>query len=103
MSEEDEMIAELVDVGALSLEGMDGEEAIYVMNPEIMKNYFPALYDVMMEEVNDALLGLYERGLVSIEYDENLSPLFTLTEEGEKVAEDIVRNGHLGYLGGEDG
>lgn len=96
MSEEDELIAELVDVGALEPHGMDGDEFIYTMNSEIMKSYFPDLYDAMMADVSEALMNLYERGLVDVEYDENLNPLFSITEDGRRIAENMLQDGSPG-------
>jgi hypothetical protein len=42
----------------------------------------------MMEELNNELLNLYELGMVTIEYDVNLSPSFKITEEGKKYLEE---------------
>lgn len=93
MNEEDainELIAELVDSGALSIDGMYNEEFTYKVNPEVMKVEFPEFYDLFMSDVEQTMLDLVDKGLAHVEYDENLRALFSLTEEGEKVAEQII-------------
>ena len=40
------------------------------------------------EELEEALIHLYELGLVDVQYDENLEATFTLTETGKKVVEE---------------
>ena len=98
MNEEDainELIAELVDSGALVIDGMFGEEFTYKVNVEKMKAEFPEFYDIYMQDVEQTMLDLVEQGLVSIEYDENLKALFSLTEEGHAVAEQIMLGNYL--------
>ena len=85
-----DLIAELVEVGALVPKGMFGEEFTYTINPEIMKAYYPELYDLYMQEVDDTLVELVKRDLLSVEYDETLKPHFKLTEAGEKVADQLM-------------
>jgi hypothetical protein len=53
-----------------------------------MYHIFPELYHAMMEELNNELLNLYELGMITIEYDVNLSPSFKITEEGKKYLEE---------------
>lgn len=40
------------------------------------------------DELEQALMRLYELGLVSVDYDENLEARFKLTPEGEKRLEE---------------
>lgn len=89
----DQNIEYLVEMGALVLYGMDGDEPIYTMVPEVMKVVNPALYDAFIEEMDEALLSLYEQGLVAVEYDENLKAIFTLTDEGKDLADKIISDG----------
>ena len=39
------------------------------------------------EELTEALLGLIDKGLVTVEYDENLTAVFSITEEGKLAVE----------------
>lgn len=84
-----EEIAHLVEAGALILYGMDKDEPVYHIVPEVMKQISPELYEIMMEELDDVLLSLYRDGLVEVEYDENLRPRFGLTEEGKRLANEV--------------
>lgn len=86
----DEIIAELVEVGALVPHGMFNGEFTYTIMPEILKAYNPELYDLYMEELDDTLIELVKKDFVSVEYDENLTPRFSLTETGKKVADQLM-------------
>ena len=79
----------LEDSGVLEWVGMttDGERT-FVFNFEKMYYIFPELYDAMMEELNNELLSLYELGMITIEYDSNLSPSFKITEQGKEYLEE---------------
>lgn len=86
--EVDEVIARLVDDGALTVSGMYGEEFTYNVNPDRMKEVFPEFYGLFMNEVNDTLLDLMDQGLVSVEYDENLKPWFSITDKGKEIVDE---------------
>lgn len=85
-----EMIGMLVESGAMVLNGVDKNgEVVYNMVPEVLKEVLPELYDVFMEEINSDLISLVEQGLVNVDYDENLNPMFSVSEEGEKVIKEL--------------
>lgn len=94
MSEEDEidlLINDLVDLGALVKNNVDESgEIFYNVNAERMKEIYPAFYDLFMEELDDVMVSLVEKGLVSVEYDENLKVFFSLSEEGEQYIKNLV-------------
>ena len=92
----DQEIQYLLDVGALTISGMDGEEPVYNMVPEVLKVVSPGLYDIMMQEVDNAVLSLYEKGLVSIEYNEDLKAIISITDDGIDMVEEMIKNGN-GY------
>jgi hypothetical protein len=52
-----------------------------------------------MEEVDETILSLYEKGLVDVEYDENLVARFSLTEKGEQVTDQLIM-GHIDEIDG---
>ena len=39
------------------------------------------------DELTEALMSLFEKGLVNVSYDENLEPKFEITEEGQLAME----------------
>ena len=82
MDEIDALIAELVDAGALLVDGMLLDEFTYKFDMKILKEKYPDIYDIVMEDIDDTMLELLDREYVSLEYDENLEAHFSLTEKG---------------------
>jgi len=97
MSEDEQVeqfIGELVEAGALEVDGMYHDELTYRVNLDVMEKVFPEFFKIHMEEVDETILSLYEKGLVDVEYDENLVARFSLTEKGEKVTDQLIM-GHI--------
>lgn len=80
----------LEDEGILEWVGMneDGDRT-FVFRFDIMSVKLPELYEVMMEDINQELLHLYELGMVEIEYDENLNVGFKITKEGREYLNNL--------------
>ena len=95
----DQVIAELVDAGALEIDGMYHDELTYRVNLSVMEEVFPEFFKIHMEEVDQTILSLYEKGLVDVEYDENLVARFSLTEKGEQVTDQLIM-GHIDEIDG---
>jgi hypothetical protein len=94
MNEEDRidsLIDDLVAMGALikNPEPVNGE-FVYNVNTKRMEEVFPSFNSLFMQEVEDSILSLFEQGLVTIEYDENLKAMYSLTEAGKSVVDAIV-------------
>jgi len=87
-------ISRLVDAGAIIIGGMNGEEPYYHMVPDILKVANPELYAAMMADIDETLIALFEDGLIDIQYDENLNVLVSLSEDGQRVAEEMMKDGH---------
>lgn len=94
----EDMIGMLVEAGAMKVHGMlENGEITYVMVPDVLKDVLPDLYDVLMDEINAALVELLDAGYINVEYDENLVPRFFPTEEGNNLIKDLQIGGdHLG-------
>lgn len=77
----DETINMLIETGAIELSGMnsDTNEPVYVFSPKI-KDIMPELYDEHLNEVNRNIMGLWEKGFVSIDLM-SPDPLVTLTDK----------------------
>jgi hypothetical protein len=72
-----EYIAYLVEEGGLILEGITDEgEPIYRHNMEVLKEIAPEYAANHMRELEDALLDLYEKGLVEIEISDEGEVLY---------------------------
>jgi hypothetical protein len=75
------------------------EELTYRVNLNVMEEVFPEFFKIHMEEVDETILSLYEKGLVDVEYDENLVARFSLTEKGEQVTDQLIM-GHIDEIDG---
>jgi hypothetical protein len=85
----DDLIDDLVSLGALIKSGVDEYgDPVYNINSERMKEVYPSFYDLFMEEVDEVMISLIEKGLVDVEYDEQLNAYFSITPEGKKVLEE---------------
>jgi len=81
-------LAYYMEIGAVTLEGMDENgELIYAIS-EDAETLAPELWQSHTEYVNRSLMELYEDGLVEIEYNENLEATIHLSPEGRKIAKE---------------
>lgn len=77
------MVGELEDQGVFEWVGMDEDgDRILAPNLDRMQQVVPDMYQMMMEEISEMLKHLYELGYVEVSYDENLEPLFKISNEG---------------------
>lgn len=79
----DEYLAQLLELGALELDVMENGDVMY-RTTALTETLAPEFYQAHLDEISDDLLSLYNKGLVSITYDENLEPLFGLTDLGQQ-------------------
>ena len=85
----DDILEYYLSMGVVKLEGMDESgEIIYSIDEELAKEYAPELWQSHVEYVDRSLMDLYEKGLVEIEYDENLEATIHLNEEGFRIAKE---------------
>jgi hypothetical protein len=84
--EENELFEYLLEVGALEIDGVASDgEIMFKINSEKMKEYCPDMLEIMREDLESSLLGLYEQGLVEMQYNENLEAIFNISPEGEEA------------------
>jgi len=82
-------IQHYIEIGAIRLAGYNEEgEAIFELNEAVTKELAPELWDAHMEYVDHNLVGLFEEGLMDIEYDENLEATMHFTKEGFEIAKE---------------
>ena len=91
MSEEEDQqdadrLAYYLEIGAVSLEGMDENGEMIFSISETAKDLAPELWQSHLEYVDKSIMELYEAGLVEVEYDENLEATFHISPEGQKLA-----------------
>lgn len=78
-----------LEIGAISLEGIDENgELIFAIN-DIAKEVAPELWEAHIKYVDESLVKLYEKGLMQVEYDENLEATLHLSPEGQKIAKEM--------------
>ena len=87
--DEDMEMSYYLEIGAISLEGMDENgEMIFAIN-EKAKEVAPELWQAHIQHVDESLLKLYEKGLMEVEYDENLEATLHLSPEGHRMAKEM--------------
>jgi hypothetical protein len=91
MEEETEKIIEyLVSQGAAEWDGMDQYgERMFKFNMPVLQEIMPELYKEIMEDIDSTMLDLFEKGLVDIEYDENLQAMFKVSEKAREMLSEM--------------
>jgi hypothetical protein len=87
---EDEMQLEhYLEIGAISLAGMDENGEIIYAIEDKAKEIAPELWEAHIRYVDESLMQLYEKGLLQVEYDENLEAMLHISPEGQKIAKEM--------------
>jgi hypothetical protein len=69
----------VIDTGALDLQG----NPIYKFDLKVLQEVRPDMYEVMIDELDKDLIELYRKGLIDIDYDDNLQATFQINEAGK--------------------
>jgi len=87
--QENDMLDYYVSIGAVEIAGIDeGGEFIYAITPSA-KELAPDLWEAHENHVNESLMSLYDMGLVSVSYNEDLEATIELTDDGKKKAKEL--------------
>ena len=76
-----------ISIGAIEPSGVDGEGEMCFLVTELAKEVAPELWNAHKEYVDDTLLELYQKDLISVEYNENLEATISLTDQAKKIIE----------------
>lgn len=76
-------------IGVVELVGMDENGEVVYEITELAETEAPELWEAHREYVDHALLDLYNRGLISIEYNEDLEAMINMTPEGYEAAKEL--------------
>lgn len=76
-------------IGVVELVGMDENGEIIYQITDKAEFEAPELWQAHQEFVDEALIDLYEQGLISIEYNENLEAMINLSPEGYEKAKEM--------------
>jgi hypothetical protein len=78
-----------LEIGAITVEGMDENGEFIFAISESAKDSAPELWEAHVRYVDESLIRLYEKGLMEVEYDENLEATLHLSPEGQKLAKEM--------------
>lgn len=78
----DDYIEYLVSQNALKYGDIlpDGERSLEI-NADVLKVVAPELYKIWMEDLENTLMEMYKKGLIEVEYDEDLNVQFKIDDE----------------------
>ena len=87
----EEIMEYLISEEAAILDGYDEDgEPIYRFDMDVLEEVMPDLYQVLIDEMDQELIDLFQRGLIDVSYDEELNAHMTVTEEGREA---LIRAG----------
>lgn len=82
----EEYLAELIEQGALVLDGWSGDEPTFTIDEERMKEvapeYWQAMVDDSNKQVEDLCISLFEQGMVELDIQDDGSIEFKPTDQG---------------------
>ena len=88
MDDSSDRLEYYLSIGAITLEGVDESGEIIYAITEAAEELAPELWESHIEHIDQSLIKLYEEGLLSVEYNEDLEVKFTLSPEGHSKAKE---------------
>jgi len=86
---DEELLNMYVEMGVIKMSGIDDNgEFIFTIDP-IAQELAPELWEAHTSFVDATLIDLFEKGLLNLEYDENLEAHMELSDEGKRVAREL--------------
>jgi hypothetical protein len=81
----DEKLDYYLEIGAVEVAGIQEDgEFLYEITAKA-KDVAPELWESHIEYIDNTILDLYEKGLVEIEYNENLEASISVSEEAKSI------------------
>ena len=87
--DEDMNLEHYIEIGAVDIAGMDEEGEILFSITDKAKDLAPELWDAHQKHVDESLMELYKRGLIEVEYNEDLEAGIKMSEEGLRLAKEF--------------
>lgn len=81
-----EKLGYYLEIGAVELVGMDPDGEIIYQLSDKAEELAPELMQAHQEYIDKTLLELYEKDLISIEYNEDLEAIISISPEGIEIA-----------------
>lgn len=72
-------------MGVISISGVDKDGEIMYSISEKAKELAPELWQAHLDYIDEMLIDLFQKDLISITYNENLEAFFELTDEAKKI------------------
>jgi DNA-binding PadR family transcriptional regulator len=93
----DEIMEYYLEIGAIEISGVDKDGEILFSITEKAKELAPELWQSHQEHIDETLIDLYKKGLIEIEYNENLEAGIKLSDAGIEASKEYG----LRFLGEE--
>jgi hypothetical protein len=93
----DEIMEYYLEIGAIEISGVDKDGEILFCVTEKAKELAPELWQSHQEHIDETLIDLYKKGLIEIEYNENLEAGIKLSDAGIEASKEYG----LRFLGEE--
>jgi hypothetical protein len=85
--DEDKSLQYYLDIGAVEIVGIEEDGEFIFKLTSKAKEVAPELWQAHQENIDAMLLELYDKGLLSVSYNEDLEATIELTEAGHLIAE----------------
>jgi hypothetical protein len=86
---DEDMLQYYIELGVINVSGMDENGEFIFTIDESAKEIAPELWKAHTDFIDATLIDLFEKGLLDVEYDENLEAHMELSEEGKRVAKEL--------------
>ena len=83
--DEQEKLEYYIEIGAVEVAGIQEDGEFLYEITEKAKDIAPELWESHIEYIDNTILDLYEKGLVQIEYNEDLEASISVSEEAKSI------------------
>ena len=81
-----ELMEYLLSEGAAIIDGIDDDgEPVYMFDMEVLEEVMPELHQVLVDDMDQVLIDLYQKNLIEVSYDEDLNAQMTISPEGREA------------------
>ena len=101
LSDEDfeDLMNYYIEIGAVEVSGVLKDGQFIYKITDSPQELAPELWQMHTEAIDDAMIDLYQKGLVQVEYDEELNAQIKLSKEAKELMEEY---GFVDMEGNED-
>jgi hypothetical protein len=83
--DDDEKLEYYIEIGAVEVAGIQEDGQFLYEITEKAKDIAPELWESHLDYIDNTILDLYEKGLVEIEYNEDLEASISVSEEAKVI------------------